>query len=93
MRSDFSEMGSERGGLAASNGMTPMADIVERLRATVRQGPNMHTEAADEIERLRNALYPVAQIPLLEDGPAGAHVPRLYDRDIVLRARAALNGE
>ena len=73
-------------------------DIVERLRwrnsyGSIQVDEAIVLKAADEIERLRNALYPVAQIPLLEDGPSGDHVPRLYDKDIVLRARAALEGE
>ena len=47
-----------------------MTDIVDRLRLT--NADFLHEEAADEIERLRNALREIAeggvQIPLDEEG-------------------------
>ena len=42
------------------------------------------------IQELTEALKPVAALTFLDEGPSGQPVPRLYDAEIIRRARATL---
>ena len=76
--------------LEAVLGARPTGDAPDLVVFFRRSADPTENEAANCIEELTEALKPVAALTFLDEGPSGQPVPRLYDAEIIRRARATL---